>query len=98
MAIVGKQIAQRWNFAQARNAVDYFGVRSLNESAQDACFAFLQTDIMFDFLLPDNGLVHPTNAVGAHNLRYIDAQFHTHISVRMPSRRDVGVPARLDIL
>ena len=80
------------------DAVQILRSVALDQAAQDAHFAVLQSNVVLDFVLADDRLLDSADVARAGNLRDVDGQLHADVAVRMHPRRDVDIHADVDVL
>src|SRR5260370_10395037 len=83
---------------EARPDDESLGVDLLEESAQDARFAFLQANVVLNFALADDWLLDAADGGGARYGRDFDGNFQTNLVVGMDAGRYVRVNADVDVL
>ncbi len=69
-----------------------------HHAAQQVDFAFLQTNLVLDLALPDDGLGDSADVGGAVNLGNFHGDLQSDIAVGMHAGSDVDVHAHIEIL
>ena len=95
--LVGRQVLHQRNLAQPGNAVQRGRIDLLEQSAKDAHFALAQSNVLIEFLLPDNRLLNSPDRLLAGHLRHLNRHLHAHFVIRVHVRSNVDVHADVQV-
>ena len=93
-----KKIFQDRNGRQAWNSAQRLRLRVFQHAAQQADFAVLQADFVFNLALSNHRLIDATDAHVRCHRRDVHRQLQTDFPPRMHPRRDVDVYADIEVL
>src|SRR5580704_4068009 len=93
-----KQISKDWNLRQPRNSGQRFGLRIVQDSADQARFSISQPNFMFNFLLADDGLADAADARLTHHRGNFHRNLQRYFSIAMDMGRHVDIYADVEVL
>ena len=98
VADVGKQVTQQRNLRKTGNPAHGFDLLLLEDPSQNVDFPLLETNIMFDHPLPDNGLLDAADIHLLGDRRNFDPHFQGNFAVLVDLGGDVQVYAHIRVL